>query len=526
MSSYIDNLIKKNEAPILFIGSGISRRYLEKSPDWISLLKIFWDKLEFEEDFYGKLNELRNNMDIDDEIEKNFCVNIKIASLIEERYNLLFNRGIIQLANFTTEDAYKTGISPFKVAVSDLLKMYKEKEEKQEEIQSFNKLVKKAQIIITTNYDTFIEDQYEDKKDIDVYIGSKGFFLQSFDCSEIYKIHGCVTSPQNIIITEKDYDDFKNKEILVSSKIVAMLMDNPIIFLGYSMTDLNIRNIIKSISSSLSPEELQIFSDKVTVVEWKKGENEIIEEMQNDRELGCVIRIVKTDNYRLLFDKISEIDSGVPLSLVRKFKSKIKELIIGRAKEGELERVLVSEKELDDVDVNQEKNLVVALGSDKIIFKMPNFLGYCIDYISEDNVIDNDIKLRYISTQNSTSRFPGLRLLKDEIIERSCLDASEKEKLFQLKRRLSDEKYHKGKVSKSLVFLETSEIEKILYSGNGDNKINETIAFNIEDLDLQKVKEYILQTLNKLKENGEKASTSFRKVMLLYDIRKCKEDNA
>ena len=163
MNSYIDELVKRNEAPILFIGSGVSKRYIEKSPDWHSLLKFFWDELDFEGDFYGKLSNLRHDSDAICEAEKDFYANIRIASIISERYNKLFNDGRIQIDNFTTEMAYKTGISPFKMAVANVFKEYKLKEEKIGEIQYFKDLLAKSQFIITTNYDTFIEDQYTGK---------------------------------------------------------------------------------------------------------------------------------------------------------------------------------------------------------------------------------------------------------------------------------------------------------------------------------------------------------------------------
>lgn len=526
MNSYIDELVKRNEAPILFIGSGVSKRYIEKSPDWHSLLKFFWDELDFGSDFYGKLSNLRHDSDATCEAEKDFYANIRIASIISERYNKLFNDGRIQIDNFTTEIAYKTGISPFKMAVANVFKEYKLKEEKIGEIRYFKDLLAKSQFIITTNYDTFIEDQYTGG-DIEKYIGAKGFFSQSFDYSEIYKIHGCVTSPQDIIITEEDYSNFKNKEILVSSKIVSMLMDNPILFLGYSMTDLNIRNIIKNVSSALSIEELKIFSEKVTVVEWQEGENEIIEELQNDRDLGCTLRLIKTDNYELLFKRIAEIDPGMPLSLVRKFKSKIKDLITDRAKEGALETVLIYEKDLDDIDISQEKNLVVAMGTDRILFRLPNIISYCIDYISEKDELPMDVRLRFISTQNIRARIPVNRILNNDAIERSEIDATEKEKLRQQRKYLSNYKYHKKKITESAIFnMNTSSLNEILNEKKGEVKTNETIAWNMENLNLNEVKKYILETLELLRQNGKKVSTSFRKVILIYDIIKCKRDNA
>lgn len=43
--SILDIMINKNEFPIIFIGSGIPRRYLVKYPGWEELLEEFWKKI-------------------------------------------------------------------------------------------------------------------------------------------------------------------------------------------------------------------------------------------------------------------------------------------------------------------------------------------------------------------------------------------------------------------------------------------------------------------------------------------------
>lgn len=43
METIIDKLIKENEFPVVFIGAGISKRFLVDFPDWTSLLEEFWE---------------------------------------------------------------------------------------------------------------------------------------------------------------------------------------------------------------------------------------------------------------------------------------------------------------------------------------------------------------------------------------------------------------------------------------------------------------------------------------------------
>ena len=101
------------------------------------------------------------------------------------------------------------------------------------------------------------------------------------DCenySEIYKIHGCITDPKSIVITKEDYDRFQKNSLLISAKITSMLINSPIIFMGYSLSDINIRNIIGEFTNSLDNKELLRFEDRIILVEYDKEVDYIKEE--------------------------------------------------------------------------------------------------------------------------------------------------------------------------------------------------------------------------------------------------------
>ncbi|WP_406946558.1 SIR2 family protein [Lactiplantibacillus plantarum] len=51
------------------------------------------------------------------------------------------------------------------------------------------------------------------------------------------KIHGSVTDPKTIVINSNDYNKYDENSILLSAKILSSMIDSPIIFLGYSLTD-------------------------------------------------------------------------------------------------------------------------------------------------------------------------------------------------------------------------------------------------------------------------------------------------
>ncbi|MGK9250822.1 SIR2 family protein [Paenibacillus humicus] len=528
MATIIDHLKENNEFPVVFIGAGISKRYLESFPDWTRLLEEFWDQVGLD-NFYGTFNNIRDdisraNLNFTDK-EVDHYSNIKMGSILEEQYNQAFNAGKVKLDFFSQKDAFRSKISPFKKAISERFKRYSLKPLMEHEYESFQKMLLKTQIILTTNYDPFIENSYNIKSNYKItkYIGQKGFFNTTYGYAELYKIHGCVESPSDIVITEGDYDRFEKNSVLISAKIISMMMHSPIIFMGYSLTDINVRKIIKDFTRSLNEEEILLLENRLVLIEWAQGEEGFVEEVINDRDLGCKLKVIKTDNYEKLFSLISTINQGIAPTEVRKYQHVIKELIIDRGKKGALNSVLLSPEQLDLLEDNLlTKNITVALGDAKYIFQIPDVITYSLDYISDKEEISTEIQMRLAVGQNGTARFPINKFLDEELIRSSSLHAMEKEKLLGKIKNFSDfEKNFNSIISSSIVLRHASKLTDITSLKVVKSKIYETIAFNIKRLDLEEVKSFLISELETLKETGEiYLGTSLRRLLLIYDILK------
>ena len=300
--SILDIMINRNEFPIIFIGSGIPRRYLVKYPGWEELLEEFWRKAE-QENFYGFLNKERDKVgDLSSRIDQDFEINVNVASEIEKIINMKFYNGDIEIEGLTQKEAYKNDLSPFKKALANRFSKYQIKDSYLEELTHFRKMLVKSQMILTTNYDTFIEDQYnkESSYNIKKYIGQRGFFQQTIGYSEIYKIHGCISEPKSLVIGKTDYELYDENSILISAKVISMLLHSPIIFLGYSLTDRNVRKLIKSFAMSLSDQEKEELEKRLLLVQWEKGSEKLVEQVINDPDLGCRLTVIRTDNYSLI----------------------------------------------------------------------------------------------------------------------------------------------------------------------------------------------------------------------------------
>ncbi|MNW46928.1 hypothetical protein D3C74_242430 [compost metagenome] len=535
MASVLNKLIENNEFPVVFVGAGLPKRFLYNFPDWTSLLEEFWTDLELD-NFYGEYNNVRDELRkshpsyTDKEIDH--YSNIIMGSMLEENFNKAFNNQTISIEGFSPKEAFRTGISPFKKAISDRFKKYNKREGIDDEFNAFRKMLLKTQIILTTNYDTLIEDTYnsDSRYKITKYIGQKGFFNSTYDYAELYKLHGCVESPKDIVIAENDYNNFEQNSVLISAKIISMMMTSPIIFMGYSLTDINVRKIIKEFTRSLNEDEIQILEDRLVLIEWLEGEQDFIEEVINDKDLGCKLKVIKTDNYEDLFKKISTINQGIAPTEVRKYQHVIKKLIIDRGKKGTLRSVLISPEELDKIEENlQNQNITVAIGDSKYIFQIPDIIIYSLDYLSDKDEISNDIRLKFSVMQNARARFPIMKLFHDGLIENSSLHPSEKDKLLGKRDHYGNFDYHHGKINSSSVYnrnaTNVSDITSV--PNNKKTKIYATIGYNIKRLSLDEVKDFIISELEELKETGEiNIESELRKLILLYDILKNKGGNA
>ena len=123
--------------------------------------------------------------------------------------------------------------------------------------------------IITTNWDLLLENLFE-RDNYKVYVGQGHLlFSNPQKIAEIYKIHGCCKDPKSLVLTRSDYDDFHKKNPYLAAKLLSIFIEHPIIFIGYSLDDENIRSILCSISAMMSKdsdrEKLAIYLGSVDI---------------------------------------------------------------------------------------------------------------------------------------------------------------------------------------------------------------------------------------------------------------------
>lgn len=522
----LSEIIENNSYPIVFIGSGMSKRYLRNFPTWSELLKEYWELLNEPNTIFHfmrnleQIDEVRNANDN----EREFLINVKTAAYIKKKYDDSFYNGNILLEGLTQEEAYRKKISPFNYSITQRFSQYEIKEEMSNEIEEYKKFLLKAKVIITTNYDTLTEDLLESmEQKPTIYVGQHGLFDETYNWSELFKIHGDVDNPNSIVITEEDYNRYDHNSVLISAKILANLINSPIIFLGYSLSDRNVQKLLSDFASQLPDDDIRKNSNRITVVEFSSGESDFVEQIINNPDLNISHAIIKTDNYLKLYQEICKIDQGLTPHEVSRFEGLIKDIVITAGKKGKLDSYLVSPQNLDNLPEDlRRRRLVVALGDKKNMFVNPSLIDYIEDYFIDGAAFLPEVSLRFIANENTQARIPFIKHVRNMDFENfDFLNTRQKKKIRARIDKMGNISEIINTVPKSNK-REYDNLEDILKLQAPTTRELELIAYNIRNFThgevFEYINNYILPVLADNYNNSAPELSAQRRLLLAYDL--------
>lgn len=338
--------------PVLFIGTGISKRYYSESYTWNELLsKIVLDYCDDEEHYLDLKSKSMSGGRI--------CNYAHLAQLIENEFNEIAQKernGKFKAMNDIFYDKMKSGekISRFKYYVASLFDSKPIRPEMADELVVLKKAFGNIASAITTNYDSFVEDNFG----FEPLIGND--ILLSNPYGSVYKIHGSISSPESIIITQDDYDLFEEKYELIKAQLISLFIHNPIIFIGYGVNDANIKKLLKTIFTYVEPNsELSAKIRKnFLLVEYRAGiMNTDVHEHDIDIEgIETTLRInkVDTDNFSAIYQGIADLVLPVSAMDIKKVQKVVREIESG----GSIKVQIV-----DDIDGLNNSDRVLAIGA-------------------------------------------------------------------------------------------------------------------------------------------------------------------
>lgn len=299
-------------SPFLFVGSGFSQRYLGV-PTWEALLRRFCSGLApFEYYLASSDSKLP-----------------RCASLIAKDYAEHWWKSDALAAQ---REKYKAHIvassSPLKVAISDLLlsecKLIKDARlvDELNGIRALN-----AEGIITTNWDGLLESLFPDYK---VYVGQQSIVRQTpQNVGEIFKIHGCCSNPNSLVLTEEDYTVFREKQAYLAAKLITIFVEHPVIFIGYSVSDPNVLELLRAILRGLGTDEVKSLQKNLIFLQRARdgrpiGVTETILVVDGSQ---LPVTSLVTDDFVGIYSALAQSKLKLPARVLRFCKEQLYELV-------------------------------------------------------------------------------------------------------------------------------------------------------------------------------------------------------
>ena len=335
-------LAGRGAGPFLFVGSGFSRRYLGLE-SWAELLQRFCDGIG---DFGYYSTKANGDLP-------------RAASLMATDFNELWWKHDKFAGNREKhKDALKTEASSLKLEIATYLSQIELVQAGAEGLEDEISALKGLHVdgIITTNWDLLLEELFPDYR---AFVGQEPLlFANPQSIAEIYKIHGCASEPESLVLTEEDYSRFRERNPYLAAKLITIFVEHPIVFIGYSITDPHIQAIIADISRCLGPERLEQLQENLIFVVRANGQDSSIGQgVLTLGETNINYTLVSTDDFGEVYSAIDTIKRQVPARILRFLKEQMYELVKSSNPEEKMSVV-----DIDEIHDKDDVEFVVGVG--------------------------------------------------------------------------------------------------------------------------------------------------------------------
>lgn len=383
----------KSGSPFLFVGSGFSRRYIGLE-DWDGLLTRFCEGIE-PFDYY------RASADGD--------LPTAAALMANDFHNVWWKDPRFSASREKYKATTKTRDAALKNEICEYLSHVDVSGLADDKVQGELAILRGLNVdgIITTNWDFLLEEIFPEYR---VFVGQEELLFSNPQAiAEIYKIHGCASQPQSLVLTQDDYKDFHEKNPYLAAKLITLFIEHPIFFIGYSVNDPHIQSIIFSIASCLGPDKLDQFSDNLIFVRRANGKEDSVQKFTfSEGGRNVVATVLETDDFRSVYQAIDQCKRKIPARILRYCKEQMYELVKSEAPEKKLAVV-----DIDELDSSDEVEFVVGLGvAADHSARQSEIATEGEKALSENGYKGIDLMDLYIDLPQEKSKFDADRLLR------------------------------------------------------------------------------------------------------------------
>ncbi|WP_074962591.1 SIR2 family protein [Jannaschia rubra] len=305
--------------PVLFLGSGISRRYFN-APNWVELLQQLAEECPLIDKDYAYYAQSCSSAP-------------QIGSIFADKYReWAWGSG----KNQFPVSLFESDVAPdafLKHAAATILKgkcpatLAGVDATYSDEIAAMQAI--KPHAVLTTNYDTLLESIFSDHA---VVIGQSALKGMPFAVGEIFKFHGCVNDIEQIILTSEDYETFYKKKKFIAARLLSLFNEHPMLIVGYGANDPNVQAILSDIDEALAlPGSLieNIYFVEYDAEAEAKTSLPIEKLIQIEDNRSVRVKLVVTSDLEWVFKAFKSPDNlnSIPPSIMRAILARSYELV-------------------------------------------------------------------------------------------------------------------------------------------------------------------------------------------------------
>lgn len=505
----LTSLFKERGAgPFLFIGSGFSRRYLGLE-DWKGLLSKFC--------VAGK------------PFEYYLATADGNYPLVAEQLAQDFNEYWWNAPEYKQHvEQFKSKInglsSALRIEICEYLSTLDQTTAMKSEYAAEIELLSGLNVdgIITTNWDLLLEEVFPDYK---IYIGQKELlFSNPQQIGEIYKIHGCSSSPDSLVLTAKDYQEFNDRNAYLAAKLITIFVEHPIVFLGYSISDKNISSLLGALSRCIGKENIEQLRKNLIFVQrpGKEETDGVSETYLTIDGIQIPIVLVKTNDFIQIYLALGETKRKIPARVLRYCKEQLYELV--KSLEPEKKICVV---DIDAIGKTEDIEFLVGVGVASQETATVGAVGYAAiesqDLISDllhenrgydaQQIVENVLRRAGRNSQN----IPVFKYLH-EIGIRSLKDYKESDLALDkwVQRDISN--FRVKMYSRSFLNNYQHQTMQAVIKGCTAESASAYIPFfPVEKIDLDELKNFLIANEEKMYPGNSNYASNFRKLAALYD---------
>jgi hypothetical protein len=497
----------KGAGPFLFVGSGFSRRYLGLE-DWKGLLNRFCPGEKPFEYYLARANG-------------DFPT---IARLLAEDFNTYWWAANEYKASVAKHKAKVTNLtSALRIEICNYLATLDQSTAKVSGYAAEVELLSALNVdgVITTNWDTFIEQIFPDYKS---YIGQNELlFANPQEIGEIYKIHGCSTSPNSIVLTDEDYHQFNERNAYLAAKLITIFVEHPVVFLGYSLSDQNITRLLRAISLCIGIHNVEkLRCNLIFVQPQSKGEEPNVSDTYLTIDgVQIPLVLVKADDWTPIYEALGATKRKIPARVLRYCKEQLYELV--QSSEPEKKLCVV---DIDSIEKKDDVEFLVGVGVASHHDNDIADVGYAVieakdlilDLLHEDRgfvaqqIVDNVVRRAGRNTRNVPvyKYLRGIGIDSADAYKTSGLDLDK-----WIMRDLKD--FRVKSYVRPYIKYRTLSMRDLIDACTPENA-SAFIPFVPKDgIDLAILRDFLIANEEKLDYNVSSYASNFRKLAALYD---------